>query len=93
MIDLFAFEQVIPELLAQFYGDIAKGTFTADKFLKVIINAIPFLILFSCLCPEVGKEIYLLFVLVQEPKFFIDKRLDTDTAVGIPEQGRPVIPA
>jgi len=80
MIDLFAFEQVIPELLAQFYGDIAKGTFTADKFLKVIINAIPFLILFSCLCPEVGKEIYLLFVLVQEPKFFIDKRLDTDTA-------------
>ena len=80
MIDLFAFEQVIPEFLAQFYGDITKGAFATDKFLEVIVNAIPFLILFSCLCPEVGKEIYLLLVLVQEPEFFIDKRLDTDTA-------------
>lgn len=67
MIDLFAFEQVIPELLAQFHGDIAKGTFAADKFLKVIVNTIPFLILFPCLCPEVGEEIYLLLVLVQNP--------------------------
>ena len=79
MIDLFTFEQVIPELLAQFHGDIAKGAFTTDKFLEVIVNAIPFLILFSCLCPEVGEEIDLLFILVQEPEFFIDKRLDTDT--------------
>ena len=47
MIDLFAFEQVIPELLAQFYGDIAKGAFATDKFLEVVVNAIPFLILFS----------------------------------------------
>ena len=80
MIDLFAFEQVIPELLAQFYGNITKGAFAADKFFKVIINTIPFLILFPCLSPEVGEEIYLLLVLVQEPEFFIDKRLDTDTA-------------
>ena len=80
MIDLFAFEQVIPELLAQFYGDIAKGAFATDKFLEVVVNAIPFLILLPCLCPEVGEEIYLLLVLVQEPEFFIDKRLDTDTA-------------
>lgn len=80
MIDLFAFEQVIPELLTQFHGDIAKGTFATDKFLEVIVNTIPFLILFPCLCPEVGEEIYLLLVLVQEPEFFIDKRLDTDTA-------------
>lgn len=28
---------------------------------------------------EVGEEIDLLFILVQEPEFFIDKRLDTDT--------------
>ena len=80
MIDLFTFEQVIPELLAQFHGDIAKGAFTTDKFLEVIVNAIPFLIFFPCLCPEVGEEIYLLLVLVKEPEFFIDKRLDTDTA-------------
>ena len=80
MIDLFTFEQVIPELLAQFYGDITKGAFATDKFLEVIVNAIPFLIFFPCLCPEVGEEIYLLLVLVKEPEFFIDKRLDTDTA-------------
>ena len=80
MIDLFAFEQVIPELLAQFHGDIAKGAFAADKFLEVVVNTIPFLILFPCLSPEVGKEIDFLLVLVQEPELFIDKRLDTDTA-------------
>ena len=80
MIDLFTFEQVIPELLAQFYGDITKGAFANDKFLEVIVNAIQFLIFFPCLCPEVGEEIYLLLVLVKEPEFFIDKRLDTDTA-------------
>ena len=80
MIDLFAFEQIIPELLAKFYGNVAECAFAADKFLKVVVNAIPFLIFFPCLCPEVGKEIYLLLVLVQEPEFFIDKRLDTDTA-------------
>ena len=78
MIDLFAFEQVILELLAQFHGDIAEGTFAVDKFLKVIINTIPFPILFPYFSPEVGKKIYILFVLVQEPEFFIDKRLDTD---------------
>ena len=89
MIDLFAFEQVIPELLAQFHGDIAKGAFTTDKFLEVIVNAIPFLILFSCLCPEVGEEIYLLLVLVQEPEFFIDKRLDTDTGLPLPCSAYP----
>ena len=83
MIDLFAFEQVIPELLAQFHGDITKGTFTADKFLEVVVNAIPFFIFFPCLCPEVGEEIYLLLVFVQKPEFFIDKRLDTDTADGL----------
>ena len=64
MIDLFAFEQVIPELLAQFYGDITKGAFTADKFLEVVVNIIPFLILFPCFSPEVGEKIYLLLVLV-----------------------------
>ena len=80
MIDLFTFEQVILELLAQLHGDISKGTFAADKFLEVIVNAIPFLIFLPCLCPEVGEEIYLLLVLVQESEFFIDKRLDTDTA-------------
>ena len=47
MIDLFAFEQVIPELLAQFHGDITKGAFATDKFLEVVVNTIPFLILFS----------------------------------------------
>ena len=62
MIDLFAFEQVIPEFLAQFYGDIAKGAFAADKFLEVVVNTIPFLVLLPCLCPEVGEEIYLLFL-------------------------------
>ena len=67
MIDLFAFEQVIPELLAQFHGDITKGAFTTDKFLEVVVNAIPFLILFSCFSPEIGEKIYLLFVLIQEP--------------------------
>ena len=80
MIDLFAFEQVIPELLTQFHGDITKGAFATDKFLEVVVNAIPFLVLFSCFSPEIGEEIYLLFVLIQEPEFFIDKRLDTDTA-------------
>ena len=80
MIDLFTFEQVIPKLLAQFHGDITKSAFATDKFLEVVVNAIPFLILFPCLCPEVGEEIYLLFVLIQKPEFFIDKRLDTDTA-------------
>lgn len=67
MINLFAFEQVIPELLAQFHGDIAKGAFAADKFLKVIVNTIPFLILFPCLCPEVGEEIYLCLFLSRNP--------------------------
>lgn len=73
MIDLFAFEQVIPELLAKFYGNVSECAFTADKFLKVVVNAIPFLILFSCLCPEVGKEIDLLFILVEEAEFLIDQ--------------------
>lgn len=67
MIDLFAFEQVIPELLAQFHGDIAKGAFAADKFFKVIINTIPFLILFPCLRSEVGEEIYLCLFLSRNP--------------------------
>ena len=80
MIDLFAFEQVIPELLAQFYGDITKGAFATDKFLEVVVNTIPFLIFFPCLCSEVGEKIYFLLVLVQKPEFFIYKRLDTDTA-------------
>ena len=80
MIDLFAFEQVIPELLAQFHGDVTKGAFTADKFLKVVVNTIPFLILFPCLCPEVGEEIYLLLFLVKEPEIFMYKLLETDTA-------------
>ena len=83
MIDLFAFKQVIPELLAQFYGDITKGAFATDKFFEVVVNTIPFLILFSCFSPEIGEEIYFLLVLVQEPEFFIDKRLDTDTADGL----------
>ncbi len=59
MIDLFAFEQVIPELLTQFHGDITKGAFATDKFLEVVVNAIPFLVLFSCFSPEIGEEIYL----------------------------------
>ena len=67
MIDLFTFEQVIPELLAQFHGDIAKSAFATDKFLEVVVNAIPFLIFFPCLCSEVGEEIYLLLVLVRNP--------------------------
>ena len=58
MIDLFAFEQIIPELLAQFHGDITKGAFATDKFLEVVVNAIPFLVLFSCFSPEIGEEIY-----------------------------------
>ena len=80
MIDLFTFKQVILELLAQLHGDIAKGAFATDEFLEVVVNAIPFLILFSCFSPEIGEEIYFLLVFVQEPEFFIDKRLDTDTA-------------
>ena len=80
MIDLFAFEQVIPELFAQFHGNVAECAFATDKFLEVVVNTIPFLILLPCFCSEVGKEIDLLLVLVQEPEFFINKRLDTDTA-------------
>lgn len=67
MIDLFAFEQIIPELLAQFHGDIAKGAFATDKFLEVVVNTIPFLILLPCLCSEVGKEIYLCLFLSRNP--------------------------
>lgn len=67
MIDLFTFEQVILELLAQLHGDISKGTFAADKFLEVIVNAIPFLIFLPCLCPEVGEEIYLCLFLSRNP--------------------------
>lgn len=67
MIDLFAFEQVIPELLAKFYGNVSECAFTADKFLKVVVNAIPFLIFFPCLCPEVGEEIYLCLFLSKNP--------------------------
>lgn len=67
MIDLFAFKQVIPELLAQFYGDITKGAFATDKFFEVVVNTIPFLILFSCFSPEIGEEIYFCLFLSKNP--------------------------
>ncbi len=73
MIDLFTFEQVIPKLLAQFHGDITKSAFATDKFLEVVVNAIPFLIFLPCLCSEVGEEIDLLFILVEEAEFLIDQ--------------------
>lgn len=40
MIDLFAFEQVIPELLAQFYGDIAECAFADAEYLFAHANDI-----------------------------------------------------
>ena len=46
----------------------------------MVADAIPFFISLACLCSEVGKEIDLLFVLVEETELLVDERLHTNTA-------------
>ena len=46
----------------------------------MVTDAIPFFVSFVFLCSEVGKEIDLLFVLVEETELLVDERLHTNTA-------------
>ena len=69
---LFAFKQIIAELFAQLNGNIPESTFATTKLLEVVAYAIPLFVSFACLLAEVGKEIDLLFVLVEESKLLVD---------------------
>ena len=80
MMYLLAFQKIISELFAQFNGDIAKGAFATAKLLEVVANTIPLFVSLACLRSEVGEEIDLLLVLVEEAEFLVDERLHTNTA-------------
>ena len=76
---LLAFEQIISELFAQLNSNISEGTFATAELLEVVVDTIPLFVSFACLLSEVGEEIYLLFVLVEEAKLLVDERLHTNT--------------
>lgn len=63
---LLAFEQIITKLFAQLNRNISECTFAAAELLEVVAYTIPLFVSLACLLPEVGKEIYLLFVLVKK---------------------------
>ena len=77
---LLAFQEIISELFAQLNGNISKGAFATAELLKVVANAVPFFVSLACLFSEVGEEIDLLFVLVEEAELLVDERLHTNTA-------------
>ena len=77
---LLAFQEIISELFAQFNGNITEGAFATAELLKVVADAIPLFVSLACLFSEVGKEIDLLFVLIEEAELLVDKRLHTNTA-------------
>ena len=77
---LLAFEQIIAKLFAQLNGNISEGTFTTAELLEVVADAIPLFVSLACLCSELGKEIDLLFVLIEEAELLVDERLHTNTA-------------
>ena len=77
---LLAFQEIISELFAQLNGNISEGAFTTTKLLEMVANAIPLFVSLACLFSEVGEEIDLMFVLVEETELFVDKRLHTNTA-------------
>ena len=77
---LLAFQEIISKLFAQLNGNISEGAFTTTKLLEMVANAIPFFVSLACLFSEVGEEIDLLFVLVEEAELLVDERLHTNTA-------------
>ena len=77
---LLAFQKIISKLFTQLNCNIPEGTFATAKLLKVVANTVPFFVSLACLFSEVGKEIDLLFVLVEEAELLVDKRLHTNTA-------------
>ena len=80
MMYLLAFQKIIPELFAQLNGNISESAFATAKLLEVVANAVPLFVSLACLRSEVGEEIDLLLVLVEEAELFVDKRLYTNTA-------------
>ena len=77
---LLAFQKIIPKLFAQFNRNISEGAFTTAEILKVVAYAIPLFVSLACLNSEVGEEIDLLFVFVEETKLLVDELLHTNTA-------------
>ena len=62
---LLAFQEIISKLLTKLNCNIPESAFSTAKLLKMVANAIPLFVSLACLCSEVGKEIDLLFVLVE----------------------------
>ena len=77
---LLAFQEIISELFAQLNGNIPEGTFTTAELLEVVADTIPLFVSLACLFSEVGKEIDLLFVLIEEAELLVDERLHANTA-------------
>ena len=69
---LLAFQEIISKLLTKLNCNIPEGAFSTAKLLKMVADAIPLFVSLACLCSEVGKEIDLMFILVEEAKFLID---------------------
>jgi hypothetical protein len=77
---LLAFQEIISELFTQLNCNIPESTFATAELLEVVANTVPLFVSLACLCSEVGKEIDLLFVLVEEAELLVDERLHTNTA-------------
>ena len=77
---LLAFQEIISKLLTKLNCNIPESAFPTAKLLKVVADAIPLFVSLACLCSEVGKEIDLLFILIEEAELLVDERLHTDTA-------------
>ena len=70
---LLAFQKIISKLFAQLNGNVPEGTFTTAELLEMVANAVPLFVSLACLCSEVGKEIDLLFVLVEEAELLVNE--------------------
>ena len=77
---LLAFQKIISKLLTKLNCNIPEGAFATTKLLEMVANAVPFFVSLACLCSEVGEEIDLLLILVEEAELLVDERLHTNTA-------------
>ena len=70
---LLAFQEIISKLLTKLNCNISESTFTTAELLEMVADAIPLFVSLACFCSEVGKEIDLLFVLVEEAELLVNE--------------------
>ena len=77
---LLTFQEIISKLFTQLNGNISESTFATTELLEMVADAIPLFVSLACLCSEVGEEIDLLLVLVEEAELLVYERLHTNTS-------------